>query len=46
MCSSDLFSDKEKEKLKEKGWNQEQINFVEDSIVEPKIKEIISYLFK
>ena len=35
------FSDEEKTKLKDKGWSEEQINFVEDSKVEDKIKELI-----
>ncbi len=43
MCSNcaNCFSEEEKTKLKEKGWNDEQIKFVEDSIVEDKIKELI-----
>ena len=35
------FSKEEKTKLSEKGWNEEQIKFVEDSVVEDKIKELI-----
>ncbi len=43
MCDScnKCFSEEEKTKLKDKGWDEEQINFVEDSIVEDKIKEWI-----
>lgn len=43
MCSScsKCFSEEERTKLKEKGWTAEQIDFVEDSIVEDKIKELI-----
>ena len=43
MCKTckKCFSEEEKTKLKEKGWNEEQINFVENSIVEDKIKEFI-----
>ncbi len=35
------FSNEEKTKLEGKGWTNEQINFVEDSLVENKIKELI-----
>ena len=44
MCSdcSRCFSEYEKTKLKDKGWKEEQINFVEDSLVEDKIKELIN----
>ncbi len=43
MCEkcSACFSDEEKTKLKKKGWNKKQIDFVEDSIVEDKIKRLI-----
>ena len=42
MCGSGhCFSEEEKTKLKEKGWNEEQINFADNSIVEDKIKELI-----
>ena len=43
MCSdcSKCFSEEEKTKLKEKGWDEHQISFVEDSCVEDKIKELI-----
>ena len=35
------FNEEEKIKLKEKGWTEEQINFVEHSQVEDKIKALI-----
>lgn len=43
MCSScsKCFSEEEKTKLKDKNWTEEQISFVENSIVEDKIKELI-----
>ncbi len=42
MCSSGhCFSEEEKEKLREKGWDKYHIDFVEDSVVEDKIKELI-----
>lgn len=43
MCSScnRCFSDEEKIKLEEKGWTDKQIEFVEGSEVENKIKELI-----
>ncbi len=43
MCNdcSACFNEKEKEELKGKGWNDKQINFAEDSIIEDKIKELI-----
>lgn len=43
MCKScsKCFSEEEKTKLKEKDWTDEQINFVENSKVEDKIKELI-----
>ena len=43
MCKkcSACFNDEEKTKLKEKGWDEGQINYVENSIVENKIKELI-----
>jgi len=43
MCTScnKCFNDAEKAKLKTKGWNDEEINFAEDSIIENKIKELI-----
>ena len=43
MCDpGHCFTDEEKAKLKEKGWNERQIDFVEDSKVEDKIKELIN----
>ena len=44
MCDNcnECFSDEEKEKLIEKGWSEEQINYIEKSIVEDKIKELIN----
>lgn len=43
MCDSCLacFTNKEKEKLESKGWNEEQISFVENSKVEEKIRELL-----
>ena len=43
MCDSckDCFGKEEKKKLTRKGWNKEQINFAEHSIIEDKIKELI-----
>ena len=43
MCKecSDCFNDEEKAKLKEKGWNDEEISFADDSIIENKIRELI-----
>lgn len=43
MCDScsQCFSDEEKKQLEEKGWNKEQIDFVEGSIVKDKVKEFI-----
>lgn len=43
MCKEcdECFTEEEKTKLKDKSWNEEQINFVEHSIVEDKIKELI-----
>ncbi len=43
MCSScsQCFSDEEKEKLTEKGWTKEEIEFANNSIIEDKIKELI-----
>ena len=43
MCSScsQCFTEEEKTKLKEKGWTEQQVNFVENSIVEDKIKELM-----
>lgn len=42
MCGSGCcFSKEEKIKLKKKGWTIKQINFVENSIVENKIKQFI-----
>ncbi len=43
MCNdcSACFNEEEKTKLKEKGWNKKQISFVENSVVEDKIKELI-----
>ncbi len=43
MCDScdACFSEEEKTKLEGKGWTKEQIGFVEASIVENKIKELI-----
>ncbi len=43
MCEScnKCFSEKEKTKLKDKGWTEEQTNFAEDSVIEDKIKELI-----
>jgi hypothetical protein len=43
MCSkcSKCFSEEEKKALKSRGWTEEQVKFVEDSIVEDKIKELI-----
>ena len=43
MCDdcSQCFSDEEKTKLKEKDWTEEQIKFIEGSVVEDKIKELI-----
>ncbi len=35
------FSTEEKAKLKKKGWTVKQINFVENSVVEDKIKKLI-----
>ncbi len=45
MCRSckKCFSEEEKTKLKKKGWNEEQINFVENSIVEDKIKGYLNW---
>ena len=44
MCSScsKCFSEKEKTKLKGKGWTEKQIKFAEDSVIEDKIKELIN----
>lgn len=43
MCEpGHCFSDEEKTKLKEKGWTEEQIAYAEDSVVEDKIKELIT----
>lgn len=44
MCNScsQCFSEIEKTKLKDKDWTEEQISFVENSIVEDKIKELIN----
>ncbi len=43
MCSdcSQCFSEEEKKKLKDKGWDAKQIEYAEHSIVEDKIKELI-----
>ncbi len=43
MCKTckKCFSKEEKTKLEGKGWNKKQINFVENSIVEDKIKKLI-----
>ena len=42
MCGTGhCFSDEEKKKLEEKGWGKLQIDYVEHSIVEDKIKELI-----
>ena len=43
MCSdcSQCFSEKEIKKLKNFGWDKKEIDFVENSIVENKIKELI-----
>lgn len=44
MCkphNANCFSDEEKEKLKDKGWTEEQIKFAEDSVIEDKVKELI-----
>ena len=42
MCKpGHCFSDGEKGKLKDKGWDEKQISFAEDSIIEDKIKELI-----
>ncbi len=43
MCSNcnACFSEDEKTKLKNKGWTENQISFVENSEVENKIKELI-----
>ncbi len=43
MCSkcSKCFSKEEKKKLRDIGWKTKEINYVEDSIVEDKIKELI-----
>ena len=43
MCDScdQCFSEEEKTEMKDKGWTEEQINFVENSVVEEKIKELI-----
>lgn len=35
------FSEDEKNKLKDKGWSDGQVDFAEDSIIENKIKELI-----
>ena len=44
MCKSckKCFNEEEKTKLENKGWTKEQIDFVENSIVEDKIKELIN----
>ncbi len=44
MCKNcnKCFSEEEKTKLKEKNWTIEQIDFVENSLVEDKIKELIN----
>ena len=44
MCDTmpgHCFSDEEKVKLEKLGWNKEQINFVENTKVENKIKELL-----
>ena len=43
MCKTckKCFSEEEKTKLKGRGWNEEQINLAENSIIEDKIKELI-----
>ena len=42
MCEpGHCFSNEEKAKLKEKGWNEEQINFADNSIIEDNIKKML-----
>ncbi len=43
LCANcaNCFSEEEKKKLEDKGWTKEQIDFVENSKVEDKIKELI-----
>ena len=43
MCSScdACFNEEEKKKLSDKGWTKEQIDFVEHTKVEDKIKELL-----
>lgn len=43
MCDdcSDCFSEEEKKKLQKKGWSEEDIEFVESTVVEDRIKDLI-----